>query len=90
MRVARTKAELSGALSPVRRDGKTIGLVPTMGYLHGGHLSLLRAARDRCDVVVMSLFVNPAQFGPNEDLDVYPRDEARHREIAEEAGVDLV
>jgi pantoate--beta-alanine ligase len=90
MTVARTKAELREALAPVRREGKTIGLVPTMGYLHDGHLSLLRAARERCDVVVMSLFVNPAQFGPNEDLGAYPRDEARDLEVAEEAGVDLV
>ncbi len=90
MRVARTKADLREALSPARREGRTIGLVPTMGYLHDGHLSLLRAARTRCDVVVMSLFVNPAQFGPTEDLDAYPRDEARDLEIAEECGVDLV
>src|SRR5256885_13898758 len=90
MRVVRTKAELREAVAPVRREGMTIGLVPTMGYLHDGHLSLLRAARERCDVVVMSLFVNPAQFGPNEDLDAYPRDEARDLEIAEETSVDLV
>ena len=61
-----------------------------MGYLHEGHLSLLRAARQRCDVVVMSLFVNPAQFGPDEDLERYPRDEARDAELAERAGVDLI
>jgi pantoate--beta-alanine ligase len=90
MRVARTKAELHESLSPARREGKTIGLVPTMGYLHDGHLALLRAARERCDVVVMSLFVNPAQFGPSEDLDAYPRDEARDLEMAADAGVDLV
>jgi pantoate--beta-alanine ligase len=61
-----------------------------MGYLHEGHLSLLRAARAECDVVVMSLFVNPAQFGPGEDLDRYPRDEERDLRLAAEAGVDLV
>jgi pantoate--beta-alanine ligase len=90
MRVARTKVELREALVPVRREGKTIGLVPTMGYLHDGHLSLLRAAHARCDVVVMSLFVNPALCGPNEYLASYPRAEARDLELAQGAGVDLV
>jgi pantoate--beta-alanine ligase len=90
MKVVRTKVELREALEPARRPGRTIGLVPTMGSLHEGHLSLLRAARDRCDVVVMSLFVNPAQFGPGEDLDSYPRDETRDLELAEGAGADLV
>jgi pantoate--beta-alanine ligase len=90
MRTARTKAELRDALEPTRREGGKIGLVPTMGYLHEGHLSLLRAARRRCDVVVMSLFVNPAQFGPGEDLNSYPRDEARDAELAKRAGVDLI
>ncbi|MFP5387952.1 MAG: pantoate--beta-alanine ligase [Thermoleophilia bacterium] len=77
-------------MGPARREGSTIGLVPTMGYLHEGHLSLLRAARAECDVVVMSLFVNPTQFGPGEDLDRYPRDEERDLELAAEAGADLV
>jgi pantoate--beta-alanine ligase len=90
MRVVRTRADLRRALEPVRRDERTIGLVPTMGYLHEGHLSLLRAARRSCDVVVMSLFVNPAQFGRGEDLESYPRDEARDTELAEREGVDLV
>jgi pantoate--beta-alanine ligase len=90
MRIVHTKAELRDAVEPARREGRTIGLVPTMGSLHDGHLSLLRAARRRCDVVVMSLFVNPAQFGPGEDLDSYPRDEARDAELAEQAGVDLI
>src|SRR5258707_941059 len=88
--VLRTKAELRSALESPRRLGQAIGLVPTMGYLHEGHLSLLRAARAECDVVVMSLFVNPAQFGPGEDLDRYPRDEERDLRLATEAGVDFV
>ena len=90
MRIVRTKAELRDALDASRRTGSRIGLVPTMGSLHEGHLSLLRAARTDCDVVVMSLFVNPAQFAPGEDLDRYPRDEARDAASAEEAGVDLI
>ena len=89
MRIARTKAELSGALRGCAATGRTIGLVPTMGYLHGGHLSFLRAARERCDVVVMSLFVNPAQFGPGEDLDAI-RETRRAMSRSPRAGVDLV
>ncbi|MCW2980122.1 MAG: Pantothenate synthetase [Solirubrobacterales bacterium] len=89
-RVVRGVGELRAALVPARRAGQTIGLVPTMGFLHDGHASLLRAARAECDVVVMSLFVNPTQFGPNEDLDRYPRDEERDLRVASEAGVDLV
>jgi len=85
----RDKDELRSALEPVRREGGTIGLVPTMGYLHQGHLSLLRAARAECDVVVISLFVNPTQFGPGEDLDRYPRDEERDLRLAAEAGADF-
>jgi pantoate--beta-alanine ligase len=90
MTVARTKAELRDLLAQPRRDGRTIGLVPTMGYLHEGHLSLLRAAREHADVVVMSLFVNPAQFAPGEDLETYPRDEKRDLALAEAEGVDFV
>lgn len=86
----RTKAELRAALAPARRQGLTIGLVPTMGYLHEGHLSLIRAARAECDLVVMSLFVNPTQFGPGEDLDRYPRGEERDLRLSGEAGADLV
>jgi pantoate--beta-alanine ligase len=86
----RGKDQLRSALEPARRREESIGLVPTMGYLHDGHLSLLRAARAECDVVVMSLFVNPAQFGPGEDLDRYPRDEERDLRLAAEAGADLV
>src|SRR5215213_7345411 len=67
-----------------------VGLVPTMGFLHEGHLSLVRRARAECEVVVVSLFVNPAQFGPGEDLEAYPRDEARDAALAADAGADLL
>jgi pantoate--beta-alanine ligase len=90
VKVLRGKDKLRSALEPARREGSSIGLVPTMGYLHEGHLSLLRAARAECEVVVMSLFVNPAQFGPGEDLDRYPRDEERDLRLAGEAGADYV
>ena len=82
MKLLRDKGELRAALAPARREGSSIGLVPTMGFLHEGHLSLLRAARAECDLVVMSLFVNPAQFGTGEDLERYPRDEARDAVLA--------
>jgi len=88
LEVARTIAAARTVLA--RRRGGTIGLVPTMGSLHEGHLSLLRAARSECDTVVMSLFVNPAQFAETGDLARYPRDEARDLGLAEESGVDIV
>jgi pantoate--beta-alanine ligase len=90
VRTVRTVAALREALATAHREGRSIGLVPTMGYLHEGHLSLLRAARGRCDVVVMSLFVNPAQFAPGEDLHRYPRDEGRDAALAEAEGVDVL
>ena len=90
MRTVRARAELREALAAPRREGRRIGLVPTMGYFHEGHLSLMRRAREHCDVVVVSLFVNPTQFGPGEDLDAYPRDEERDAELAAEARVDLL
>ena len=90
MILARTAAELQVALATSRQRGARIGLVPTMGALHDGHLSLVRAARGACDTVVVSLFVNPAQFGRGEDLAEYPRDEAGDRATAEAAGVDIL
>jgi len=90
VKLLRAKEELRDALAPIRREGSSVGLVPTMGCLHEGHLSLLRAARAECDLVVMSLFVNPTQFGPGEDLDRYPRDEERDLRLAAEAGADVV
>jgi len=90
MNVVRTKTDLRAALAGARVADRVIGLVPTMGALHDGHLALLAAARERCDIVVMSLFVNPKQFRADEDLDAYPRDEAHDLDLAEAAGVDLV
>ncbi len=90
MRVMRTVAELRTALRPARREERTIGLVPTMGALHDGHLSLIRRARADNDEVVVSLFVNPAQFDDGADLRAYPRDESRDAVLAAEAGVDLL
>jgi pantoate--beta-alanine ligase len=90
MRTIRTVAELRRALAPVRRDAATIGLVPTMGALHAGHLSLIQRARATCDVVVVSLFVNPAQFNEGADLANYPRDEHRDAGLAAGAGADYL
>jgi pantoate--beta-alanine ligase len=74
----------------LKKEGKAIGLVPTLGHLHEGHVSLVRAAKKHMDVVVMSIFVNPLQFGPKEDFDRYPRDFKRDEKIANEAGVDVL
>jgi pantoate--beta-alanine ligase len=90
MRTLRTVAELRTALRPARRSERTIGLVPTMGSLHEGHLSLIAAARAQTDEVVVSLFVNPAQFEDAGDLAAYPRDERRDAALAAEAGADLL
>lgn len=86
MRTLRTIAELRAT----RRTGETVALVPTMGYLHDGHLALIRAAREQADQVVVSLFVNPTQFNDASDLANYPRDEARDAELASEAGADFL
>lgn len=90
MRTVSTIAELRAALDAGRARGRTVGFVPTMGYLHDGHLSLARAAAADCDEVVLSIFVNPLQFGAGEDLDAYPRDLPRDSALAEGAGVDLL
>jgi pantoate--beta-alanine ligase len=90
VRTVRSVAELRAALAAKRTAGHSIGLVPTMGYFHDGHLALMRAAREACETVVVSLFVNPSQFGPNEDLAAYPRDEERDAGLAAAEGVDLL
>ena len=87
MRTITTIAELRAALATHRLDGRTIGLVPTMGYLHVGHMELVRRARAENDIVVATIFVNPLQFGANEDLTRYPRDLPRDQAMQEEAGV---
>ena len=89
METLQTTAELRTALS-LLRDGRTVGLVPTMGALHAGHLALFAAARQECDAVVASLFVNPTQFGGGSDLVTYPRDLAHDERVAASAGVDLL
>jgi pantoate--beta-alanine ligase len=90
MRTVRTVQGLRAVLAPARREDLAIGLVPTMGALHEGHLSLIRHARRQCDRVVVSLFVNPAQFNERADLERYPRSEDRDAELAEAAGADIL
>lgn len=90
MRILRTVADVRAAVRAARAEGRTVGLVPTMGAFHEGHLSLIRAARAGTDLVVVSLFVNPTQFGAGEDLTAYPRDEARDAELAAGAGADIL
>ncbi len=90
MEIARTVADLRKQIARWRKDDERIGLVPTMGALHQGHIALVRAARTECDRVVASIFVNPKQFAPTEDLRSYPRREAADLEMLQSAGVDLV
>jgi len=90
MRILRTIAEVRAAVGAGRGAGASVGLVPTMGAFHEGHLSLMRQARAETGLVVVSLFVNPTQFAPNEDLSTYPRDEHRDAALAEAEGVDIL
>lgn len=90
MKLIKTIAELQSQIKEVKREGKTIGLVPTMGALHEGHASLIRAAHEENDFVIVSDFVNPTQFSPNEDLDAYPRTLVQDCEVAETMGADVV
>src|SRR5439155_9980559 len=85
-----TIAEFRKALDEERRAGRTVGLVPTMGFLHDGHASLMRRAAAECDVVAVTIFVNPLQFGVNEDLDAYPRDIDGDTALAANNGVHLI
>ncbi len=90
MIVIKNKAELRETIKKARSEGRSIGFVPTMGYLHDGHLSLVRRARQENDIVVVSIFVNPTQFAPHEDLDTYPRDEKRDLELVQAEKADIV
>lgn len=90
MKIVKTKAELKASLKTLKAGHKTVGFVPTMGFLHEGHLSLVRRAKAENDVVVVSIFVNPTQFGPNEDFESYPRDLERDSKLVEAEGCDLV
>jgi pantoate--beta-alanine ligase len=89
MRIIESIPEMQQASESWRSAGRQIALVPTMGYLHEGHLELMRAVRPRCDVLVISIFVNPTQFGPGEDFERYPRDLDRDIRLATETGVDI-
>ncbi len=90
MRIVSTIAEARAAVRALRTNGRSIGLVPTMGALHAGHVSLVRAALEQCDAVVVSIFVNPTQFGPNEDFAKYPRTWDADCALLESEGVDLI
>lgn len=90
MRIIEHVGEMQQQANTWRQEGKTIGLVPTMGYLHDGHLALVKAARSHADVVIVSIFVNPIQFGPSEDLERYPRNTEGDLRVLREAGADAV
>lgn len=90
MRIVRTISEMRGISAAARHEGKLIGLVPTMGALHAGHIELALKARSECGIVIMSIFINPIQFGPNEDYKAYPRTLEADAAKAQEAGVDYI
>ena len=90
MKTIENISRMSTFVKMMKREGKSVGLVPTMGYLHEGHLSLVKAAKKHTDVVVMSIFINPIQFGLKEDFEKYPRDLKHDEEMAREAGVDVI
>lgn len=90
MQIIRKITELKKVVQQVKREGKAVGFVPTMGYLHEGHISLVEEAKKHDDFIVMSIFVNPLQFGPNEDFDRYPRDLNRDEKLAANANVDVI
>ncbi|MFC0559913.1 pantoate--beta-alanine ligase [Halalkalibacter alkalisediminis] len=90
MKIIETIAQMRQEITIARKAGQTVGFVPTMGYLHEGHLSLIEAAKEKHDVVVVSIFVNPLQFGPNEDLERYPRDFERDERLAKHIGTDIL
>ncbi|MGO9210918.1 MAG: pantoate--beta-alanine ligase [Terriglobales bacterium] len=90
MKICHTIAEMRAASRAARQDGRRLGFVPTMGALHAGHISLVRAARQQCDSVAVSIFVNPTQFGPKEDFSKYPRTFERDRELLEAEGVAIL
>jgi len=90
MQVIRHITEMQALAESLRKQGKRIGVVPTMGYLHEGHVSLIKLAREKNDVVITTLFVNPTQFGPSEDFERYPRNFERDQEVADQAGTDVL
>jgi len=90
MEVIRSVSEMQARALALKREGKTIGFVPTMGFLHEGHLSLVDLLREQCDILLLSIYVNPTQFGAGEDFDKYPRDLDRDLQMARERGVDIV
>jgi pantoate--beta-alanine ligase len=90
MKIIKTVKEMQAFSNRMRQEGKIVGFVPTMGYLHEGHLSLIRIAREKANVVVLSIYVNPTQFGPNEDLEKYPRDFKRDEALAKNECVDVL
>lgn len=90
MRIVKNREEIREIVKKAQKAGQSIGFVPTMGYLHQGHLSLMKKARAENDILVISIFVNPKQFGPNEDFFSYPRDLSRDEQLAATAGVDFI